>query len=111
MRILRKCLFLGIALSAMVGCNREHAKAPMFKPPEVLVTGVVEDDITDVEDFTGSLEAYRRVDLQSRVTGYLMKRHFREGSRVAKDQLPLRLGGRPGLGALHHASDRARPRR
>ena len=87
MQILRKCLFLVVALSAMVGCNREQAKAPAFKPPEVLVTGVVEDDITDVEDFTGSLEAYRRVELQSRVTGHLIKRLFREGSFVKKDQL------------------------
>jgi RND family efflux transporter MFP subunit len=84
---LRRCLCLGVALSAMVGCSREQAKAPALKPPEVLVTGVVEDDITDVEDFTGSLEAYRRVELQSRVTGYLMKRLFREGSFVKKDQL------------------------
>ena len=87
MQILRKCLFLAVALSALVGCNREQAKAPAFKPPEVLVTQVVEDEITDVEDFTGSLEAYRRVELQSRVTGHLMKRLFREGTLVKKDQL------------------------
>ncbi|HEX3315296.1 MAG TPA: efflux RND transporter periplasmic adaptor subunit [Gemmataceae bacterium] len=87
MQILRKCLCLAALLSAIAGCNHQQAKAPVFKPPEVLVTGVVEDDITDVEDFTGSLEAYRRVELQSRVTGYLMKRLFREGSLVKKGQL------------------------
>jgi RND family efflux transporter MFP subunit len=87
MRILRKCLCLAVALSGAAGCAREQAKAPAPKPPEVLVTGVVEADITDAEDFTGSLEAFRRVELQSRVTGHLIKRNFREGGFVKKDQL------------------------
>src|SRR5437899_274990 len=87
MRFAGRRLLLIAGLGLVAGCNREQAKAPIFKPPEVLVTPAVFAEVTDVEDFTGTLEAYRRVELQSRVTGYLMKRHFREGSHVKKDQL------------------------
>lgn len=52
-------------------------------------------EITDFEDFTGRTEAVRTIDIRARVTGYLAKRHFREGSEVEEGDLLFEIDPRP----------------
>jgi RND family efflux transporter MFP subunit len=73
-----------VAIGVIGGCNNHALKPPASGPPEVIVNRAIEQVITDYEDFTGRLEAFKRVDIQARVTGFLDKVNFKEGSVVAK---------------------------
>src|SRR6185436_3841845 len=86
---------VAILLAGLAGCQQNGNKPPPPKPAEVTVGEVRKQEITDFEDFTGTLEAYRKVDIQSRVTGYLMKVNFQEGARVKKDQVLFEIDPRP----------------
>ncbi len=77
-------LFLAVA-----GCARPqaHGAAPP-PPPEVLVSLPITREVTDYEDFPGRTEAVFSIDLRARVTGYLTKVYFQEGS-IVKEGDPL----------------------
>lgn len=51
-------------------------------PPEVTVARPVVKPIVEDDEFVGRFEAARAVDVRSRVSGYLYKTQFREGSLV-----------------------------
>jgi RND family efflux transporter MFP subunit len=57
------------------------------KIPEVPIVRPVTREITDHEDFTGRSEASVRVDVRPRVSGYVLKAPFREGSAVKEGDL------------------------
>jgi len=58
------------------------ATAPPAMP--VTVASVLERRITEWADFSGRLEAIERIDVRSRVSGYIESVHFTPGSVVAK---------------------------
>src|SRR5438477_103637 len=65
-------LFL-VALAAMAcvsGCEPTKA-AKVAKNPRVIVTTPITDTVIDYQHFTGRLEAYKAVEIRSRVTGYV----------------------------------------
>jgi RND family efflux transporter MFP subunit len=72
-----------LALVPLAGCG-EEAPVPDPGPPEVQVSLPVADALTDYEVFTGRTQAVRSVDLRARVTGYLEKAEFKQGSDVKK---------------------------
>jgi multidrug efflux system membrane fusion protein len=88
-------LGLLILVGLMSGCHNNPVKPPPPKPAEVLVSPAVEKEFVDYEDFTGRLEAFKKVDIQSRVTGFLSKVNFREGSKVSKDAVLFEIDPRP----------------
>ena len=65
------------------------------KPVTVPVSHPVQRQFTDSEHFTGRLEAARSVQLRARVSSYLEKTLFQEGSRVKKNDLLFVLDSRP----------------
>ena len=83
-----------------VGCQQNVAKPPPAKTVEVIVSPAVKHDITDYEDFTGTLEAFKKIDITSRVTGYLEKVNFKEGGIVKKDQVLFEIDQRPAKAEL-----------
>src|SRR4051794_12625930 len=58
---------------AILGCEAEKPKMVEIKPPTVVVSQALTDDVTDYEDFTGRTDAIYSVDVRARVTGYLEK--------------------------------------
>jgi RND family efflux transporter MFP subunit len=74
---------------AISGCGSSQGQAPgpQPKPPEVSVSAVVTEKVTDYEDFPGRLEAINSIDIRARVTGFLDKVNFKEGSVVKKDDV------------------------
>ncbi len=84
----------------VVGCQQNAAKPPAAKTVEVIVSPAVKKDITDYEDFTGTLEAFKKIDITSRVTGYLEKVNFKEGGFVKKDQVLFEIDQRPAKAEL-----------
>ncbi len=67
---------------ATTGCRRAQTAATPDDTPEVVVSRPVVKEITDYEDFTGRTEAVASVEVRARVTGYLDKVLFKEGTEV-----------------------------
>ncbi len=92
-----------LALAALCGCQRALPKSAPPRPAEVLVSWPVEGQITDFEDFTGRTDAFHSVDIRARVTGYLTKRYFKDGSEVKKEDPLFEIDPRPYKAALLQA--------
>jgi RND family efflux transporter MFP subunit len=81
--------FLVVFLASVVagGCEQHKPAAAAKGPPEVFVSAPVSKEITDYEEFSGRLEANQSIVIRARVTGYLLKVHFKEGGLVKKGDL------------------------
>lgn len=75
------------ALAIVAGCTKApQSAAPPSRPPTVVLTTPVVKTITDYEDFTGHTEAVATVEVRARVTGYLDKVLFKEGTEVKQGE-------------------------
>jgi multidrug efflux system membrane fusion protein len=93
-----------VACLAIAGCQPSAVKPPATKSVEVIVARAKEKkDFKDYEDFTGTLEAYKKVEITSRVTGYLEKVNFKEGGLVTKGQVLFEIDPRPAKADLDKA--------
>jgi membrane fusion protein, multidrug efflux system len=72
----------------LVSCSRTDSPPPAGMAPEVTVQPVVVQDVPIVPEFVGQTESSRQVEIRARVSGFLEKRLYREGSMV-KDGQPL----------------------
>jgi RND family efflux transporter MFP subunit len=95
-------LILGLGLGA-AGCARAPAAAPAAAPISVTVSYPVERDVTDYADFTARITAVQSVDIRARVTGYLHKMAFKEGSNVKAGDLLFVVDPRPYKAQLDQA--------
>ena len=77
------------------GCKKAEIKAPKDEAPEVLISYPSESEITDFEDFTGRTAAMYTNNIQARVSGFLDKIAFTDGSMVQKGQLLFQIDPRP----------------
>jgi membrane fusion protein, multidrug efflux system len=95
-RYLLLLTFIGLGgMTLASGCAQ---KAPAIAPPEkqvVPVSQLVEREVTDYVDFTGRTDAVQSVDIRARVTGYLVKMPFKEGTEVKKGELLFEIDPRP----------------
>lgn len=80
---------------SLAGCFPTQQKQQAPPPPDIPVSEVVGRDVTDFVDFTGRTEAVHVVDIRARVTGYLTKMPFREGSQVKQGDLLFEIDPRP----------------
>ena len=72
-------------LATAGGCDRKTAPAGTGEVPVIPVRKPVKRMVTDFVDFTGRLDAVQSVDIRARVTGYLVRMPFKEGSEVRGD--------------------------
>lgn len=79
----------------IAGAETRSKSAAVRPPPEVAVAAPVVREIEDYEDCTGRTHAISTVDVRARVTGYLEKVHFKEGSDVRKGELLFEIDARP----------------
>lgn len=86
-------LLLSLGL-AFAGCQKQ-SPPPAPAPPLVSVVQPAAREVMEWDDYTGRLEAVESVELRARVSGYLAKIHFKEGSMVKKDDLLLEIDARP----------------
>ena len=59
---------------------------PVFRPPDVKVETIVNKDIFRSFEATGRVDSVSEVNVVARVSGYLLKSYFNEGSNVKKGQ-------------------------
>lgn len=85
----RHRIHVGIASSllpvlclAAAGCSQPPADESAAATPTITVSIPVEREITDYADFTARMAAVDSVELRARVSGYLDKVNFKDGSLV-----------------------------
>jgi RND family efflux transporter MFP subunit len=77
----------GVTIAALLGgCGKRNAYQPP-PPPPVTVSRPVLMPVTDYLQQTGSVAAFKTVDLVARVEGYLRSVNFKDGSLVKQGQL------------------------
>jgi RND family efflux transporter MFP subunit len=91
---------LGLALA---GCKHEPPALAATPPPVVMVSPPVEREITDYYEYTARTAAVEAVEVRARVSGYLVKVNFREGSVVKKGDLLFQIDPRPFQAVLDEA--------
>lgn len=91
------CVTLSLALAA---CGGQPPAPP--PPPGVTVAEVPERDINEWDEFTGRVEAVDAVEIRPRVSGYIQRVAFAEGSEVRKGDVLFEIDPRP------YAADLAR---
>jgi RND family efflux transporter MFP subunit len=74
------------ALAALVACGKRNQYQPPPAPP-VTVSKPLRMPVTDYLQSTGSVAAFKTVDLVARVEGYLRSVDFKDGSVVKAGQL------------------------
>ena len=86
-----------IALALLLGACGDDApqqgQAP--PPPAVDVAKPIVKQIVEDDEYIGRFDAMDRVELRSRVDGYLDEIHFTDGDLVTKDQLLFTIDQRP----------------
>jgi RND family efflux transporter MFP subunit len=73
---------LTIATATLIGCARRPPEPVKTPPPPVVVDYPTRQKVNDYEDFAGRTEPFKEAQLKSRVTGYLMKIHFKDGQDI-----------------------------
>lgn len=93
---------LGIAATGgLTGCGKEETVSA--GPPEVLVMDAATRDVPVFREWIGTIDGSENAEIRARVTGYLTKRDYDEGSLVKKDQLLFEIDQRPFEAALAEA--------
>ena len=70
--------------AAILSVHAAWAQGPSTAPPAVGVIDAAPRPMTQTEQFLGRVEAVRRVDVVARVTAFLEKRLFTEGTEVKR---------------------------
>ena len=104
MRSPRSVFALSVLLSWFVlGEGAQAQGGPGQVPPPVTVAKPVVKDIIERTDFIGRFEAIDQVDIRARVTGYLDKVHFQDGTFVKAGDLLFTIDPRPYRNILEQA--------
>jgi multidrug efflux system membrane fusion protein len=82
------------ALLLLGGCGKSGGGAQP-PPPQVSVAQVLEKRVKDWDEFTGRLQAVETVEIRPRVSGYIDKFAFTEGSQVKRGDLLFVIDPRP----------------
>ncbi len=82
-------------LLALGACGKGNPAQQDAAAPEVTVQPVVLQDVPIVPEFVGQTESSRQVEIRARVSGFLEKREYREGSMVKEGQPLFQLDRKP----------------
>ena len=89
---------MGCACAALLldGCSKSGSGAQSAPPPpQVSVAQVLAKRVKDWDEFTGRLQAVESVEIRPRVSGYIDKVAFTEGSEVKRGVLLFVIDPRP----------------
>jgi len=93
---IRWTLAATVASAALLaGCGPSGGAAQAPPPPQVSVAAVVEKRVKDWDEFTGRFQAVETVEIRPRVSGYIDKIAFKEGSLVKQGDLLFVIDPRP----------------
>lgn len=106
---MRRTLLLGavgwVVTAIAAGCQPNAAGRKAGNEMQVVpVSHPVQREVTDHADFTGRTDSVMSVDIRARVSGYLKKRHFKDGSDVKAKDLLFEIDPRPYQAQLDQAN-------
>ena len=97
----RRAVWIATAMAALAlsACGKKE-EAPAAAPPggggaPVTVAPAEARAVTETQEFPARLEAVEKVDVRSRVTGYIQAIHFQQGTEVRKGDLLVTIDPRP----------------
>lgn len=101
----QSCVFIiFIVLSIFIaGCNSESGTPVESPPPDVMVASVLSRSVRTWDEFNGRVRAIQTVELRPRVSGYINRIAYKEGSEVKPGDLLFVIDPRPYRDALHQA--------
>src|ERR1700761_3031884 len=88
-----RCMALS-GLLILGACGKPAPQGPP-PPPQVSVAQVLEKRVKDWDEFTGRLQAVETVEIRPRVSGYIDRVAFTEGSFVKQGDLLFIIDPRP----------------
>jgi len=77
------------------GCGKSEGGSQSAPAPQVSVAQVLQKRVKDWDEFTGRLQAVETVEIRPRVSGYIDRVAFTEGSRVKHGDLLFVIDPRP----------------
>lgn len=86
---------LACSLSGLSGCGKSGGNSQAAPPPQVSVAQVLEKRVKDWDEFTGRMQAVETVEIRPRVSGYIDRVAFTEGSQVKRGDLLFIIDPRP----------------
>lgn len=101
------------ATAALTGCNKDNAGKGAPPPPAVTVAKPVAKNVMEWDEYVGRLAAPQSVEVRARVSGYMDKVHFKEGSDVKEGDVLFTIDPRPYKAVFDRAKaeyDRAKAR-
>jgi len=96
---------LFISLVALSSCKQEAQQQQ--QAPEVPVTQVVQQSVDITEDFVGQTYGGSDIEIRARVQGWLLQKHFTEGTEVKKGQLLYTIDPQPYQAKVEQARGQA----
>lgn len=103
MRLIRFVFVLGVISVWFAADEPGLAQGGPPQAPPVTVAKPVVKNIVERTDFIGRFEAVDQVDIRARVSGYLDKVHFQDGTLVKAGDLLFTIDPRPYRNALEQA--------
>ena len=87
----------GLAAFTLSGCDESKAGPAAAAPagPPITAATVIERSIIETQEFSGRLEAVEKVDIRSRVGGFITSVNFKPGSLVKKGDVLFVIDSRP----------------
>jgi membrane fusion protein (multidrug efflux system) len=89
------------ATSALTACGKKETAT--VAPPEVLVMEAPTRDVPVYREWLGTFDGSQDAEIKAHVTGYLIKRDYKEGTLVKKGDLLFEIDPRPFEAALAEA--------
>lgn len=97
-------MLLGSVLLVLDGCTSSSKAAPAAPPPATVeVAPVIQRDTPIVSEWVAVLDGYVNAQIQPRVSGYIIKQNYKEGSLVRKGDVLFEIDPRPFQAALDQA--------
>jgi multidrug efflux pump subunit AcrA (membrane-fusion protein) len=88
----------------LAGCDAGKAAGPGAAPAlEVEVATVADQSVMISSEWIATLDGYVNAQIRPQVTGYLVKRNYREGAAVRKGEVLFEIDPRPFNAALDQA--------
>ena len=86
-----------VSLLALAACRSTQAAVPVTPPPppEVSVITVVPERVALTTEWIATLDGYVNAQIHPQVSGYLVKRNYREGAAVHKGDVLFEIDPRP----------------
>jgi len=89
---------------AATGCKKPSAGSSVSPPiPTVMVAAAVQKDVPIYEEAVGTTVGFVNANILPKVSGYLLKQNYKDGSRVHAGQLLFEIDDRPYQAALNQA--------